>query len=69
MKSIPLENATRRLGAPTNWNHETDGICHTLDIWDVEGFMISGWQPSAQELAKLNAALRVLARAHSGVAA
>jgi len=55
MNSIPLEKPDRRLGAPSNWNHETDGICHTLDIWDRDGFMISGWRPSAAELAKLNA--------------
>lgn len=59
MKSIPLPNATRRLGAPANWNHETDGICHTLDIWDhptPQGqVMISGWLPSPAALAKLNA--------------
>jgi hypothetical protein len=55
VKSVPLYNPSRRLGAPTNWNHETDGICHTLDIWDVDGYMISGWQPSAADLAKLNA--------------
>lgn len=55
MISIPLENPSRRLGAPPNWNHETDGICHTLDIWDHDGAMISGWRPSPAELAKLNA--------------
>lgn len=55
MKAIPLPNATRRLGAPRNWNHETDGICHTLDIVDQDGVMISGWRPSPAELAKLNA--------------
>ena len=55
MKSLPLPNPSRRLGAPSNWNHETDGICHTLDIWDVEGNMISGWLPSAADLVKLNA--------------
>lgn len=55
MKSIPLENPSRRLGAPINWNHETDGICHTLDIWDRAGSMTSGWMPSPKDLEKLNA--------------
>jgi hypothetical protein len=41
------------MAAPANWNHETDGICHTLEIWDVEGYMISGWLPSAAELERL----------------
>lgn len=49
MKSIPLTDATRRLGAPKIWNHETDGICHTLEICDRDGFMISGWMPSDAE--------------------
>ncbi|ETR75893.1 hypothetical protein X566_19955 [Afipia sp. P52-10] len=55
MKSIPLKNPSRRLGAPIDWDHEKDGICHTLEIWDQDGFMISGWRPSAKELEKLNA--------------
>jgi hypothetical protein len=55
MKSIPLPNATRRFGAPEKWNHETDGICYSLDIVDQNGFMISGWLPTPGELAKLNA--------------
>lgn len=55
MKSVPLHNPSRRLGAPPNWDHANDGICHTLDIWDIDGHMISGWLPSAAELAKLNA--------------
>lgn len=49
MKSIPLLDATRRLGAPSNWNHETDGICFTLEIVDRDGFMISGWLPTDAE--------------------
>lgn len=72
MKSIPLETADRRLGAPDNWNHETDGICHTLDIWDQDGFMISGWRPTESELAKLNAGeplfLHIQGRSHPVVA-
>ncbi|KRR25944.1 hypothetical protein [Bradyrhizobium retamae] len=49
MNSIPLIDATRRLGAAPNWNHETDGICHTLDICDRDGFMISGWMTTDAE--------------------
>lgn len=56
MKSLPIENATRRLGAPAGWDHERDGLCHTLEIVDTpDGFMLSAWQPTAAELAKLNA--------------
>jgi hypothetical protein len=53
MKAIPQANATRRLGAPGNWNHETSGICHTLDIVDRDGWQISAWRPTPAELAKL----------------
>jgi hypothetical protein len=49
MNSIPLTDATRRLGAPLNWNHETDGICHTLEICDRDGWMISAWMPTDAE--------------------
>lgn len=55
MQSIPLENPDARLGAPANWNHETDGICHTLDVWRRDGTWVSAWQLSPAELAKLNA--------------
>ena len=49
MNSIRLLDVTRRLGAPPEWNHETDGICHTLEICDRDGFMISGWMPTDAE--------------------
>lgn len=49
MNSVPLIDATRRLGAPSNWNHETDGICYTLEICDRDGWMISGWMPTDAE--------------------
>lgn len=50
-----ITNPDARLGAPANWNHETDGICHTLDIWIQDGAFVSGWLPSPADLAKLNA--------------
>lgn len=56
MKSLPIENATRRLGAPKEWDHAQEGICHTLDIIDTDdGYMMSAWQPTPKELARLNA--------------
>lgn len=55
MKSIPLENPDVRWGAPQGWNHETQGICHTLDAWRQNGAWVTGWQLSPAELAKLNA--------------
>lgn len=59
MNSLPLTYATRRLGAPKNWDHERDGLCHTLDICDRDGWMISAWTPSAAELKRLNEGLPV----------
>ena len=72
MKSIPLPNPHYRLGAPSNWNHETDGICHTLDIMLQDGAMVSGWIPTESELVKLNAGeplfLHISAASHPVVA-
>lgn len=53
MNSLPLSDCTRRLGAPRNWDHSTDGLCHTLEICDRDGFMISAWQPTTAEIEKL----------------
>ena len=56
MKSLPIANHTRRLGAPSNWDHASMGICHTLEIVDdPTGFMISAWQPNEAELARIAA--------------
>lgn len=49
MHSIELTDATRRLAAPKNWDHGRDGICHTLEICDRDGFMISAWVPTEAE--------------------
>lgn len=53
MNSAPLKDVTRRLGAPLLRNHETDGICHTLEICDRDGFMISAWVPTPAELQRI----------------
>lgn len=55
MKSLPIIGHTRRLGAPRNWNHETDGICHTLEILDRDGEMLSAWQPTDAERKRIAA--------------
>ena len=49
MTPLPLEDVTRRMAAPAEWDHEKDGICHTLEICDRDGWMISAWTPSDQE--------------------
>lgn len=60
MDAMPIDGATRRLGAPTNWDHEKDGICHTLEILDHDGWMISAWMPSEIEIKAINAGSPVL---------
>lgn len=54
MNALPIEGHTRRLGAPKQWDHSEEGICHTLEIVDRDGWMISAWQPSETELKRLN---------------
>lgn len=77
MNPCRLTNATRSLGAPTNWNPETDGECGSLDIADTPfgdggNAMISLWEPTPDELAALNAGakvnLQVIGLAHPPVA-
>jgi len=72
MNALPLDKPTRRLGAPGNWDHGRDGLCHTLEILDRDGWMISAWQPSAAELARLNSGkpifLHIAGTAHPVVA-
>lgn len=53
MHSLPLTDATRRMAPPANWNHATQGICHTLEIADVDGWMISAWHASENERAAI----------------
>lgn len=72
MKALPLTNATRRLGAPATWDHESDGICHTLEICDQDGFMVSAWRPTPAELKRINEGqpifLHIQGQAHPVVA-
>jgi hypothetical protein len=72
MNSVPLQDATRRLGAPQGWDHEQDGLCHTLEICDRDGWMISAWRPTDAELKRLNAGehlfLHIQGRSHPVVA-
>jgi hypothetical protein len=50
-------NATRVLGAPTDWE-PGKGLVVGLPICDVEtpagNFMVSAWEPTPEELAALN---------------
>jgi hypothetical protein len=55
MTPLPLRDHTRRMAAPEGWNHETQGICGTLEIFDTpDGRMVSAWQPSPAELQRLS---------------
>lgn len=57
-----VERATRYLGAPPGWEPSKDGECAHLAIRD-EQFgsstgpwgMVSAWEPTPDELARLNA--------------
>lgn len=57
-----IKGATRRLGAPVDWD-QSKGQCDVLPILDVmteQGpFMVSAWAPTAEELAALNAGASV----------
>jgi hypothetical protein len=53
VRSLPLPDATRRLGAPAGWDHGTDGICHTIEIRDADGFMTSLWEFTEKERARV----------------
>ena len=61
-----LENPTRRLGQPEDWDELTQGKfpCDTLPIWDVtindQPAMLSAWQPLPEELEALNKGAAVL---------
>jgi hypothetical protein len=59
MRPVSLESPTRRLGAPSSWDHAEDGICHTLEILDHDGWMISAWEPTPQERERLAAGARI----------
>lgn len=58
-----IEGATRNLGAPADWRKDVLGPCGSLTIRDalVEGChsMTSVWQPTPEELMRLNAGASV----------
>jgi len=60
-----IPEATRVLGAPQGWDEARDGWCGGLAILDVADDagshrMVSAWEPTPEELAKLNAGAPVL---------
>ena len=58
MKINEIPNATRNLTRPENWDDATMGTCVSLPIVDMEQdgvpVMVSSWQPTDDELARLN---------------
>lgn len=50
-----IAGATEKLLAPRNWDHERYGKC--LDLWVrvEDGLCSSAWEPTPDELARLNA--------------
>lgn len=53
-----IPNATRVLGAPPDWDEERHGWCGGLAIKDQPGeggvnHMISAWEPTPEEMARL----------------
>lgn len=63
MQPFDLPEVTRKVGAPLEWDEATQGPCETLGIVDMEvsgvPFMVSGWRPTPDELASLNAGAAV----------
>lgn len=58
-----IPGATRFLGAPANWNEQTDTHCAVLPIldYDVDGnnVMASAWEPTPDEIAAIVAGAKV----------
>lgn len=55
MEICNIEGATRILGAPQDWDkRDTGAACQSLPIVDrPDGWMVSQWKPSAEELTAL----------------
>jgi hypothetical protein len=66
-----IENASRVLGAPPNWDHDRDGPCGSLAIRD-EPFggvhsMVSAWYPNEHEIAAIAAGAPIHLRVCTGI--
>lgn len=58
-----IPNTTRVLGAPNGWDKTQQGPCGGLPVQDIETTagpgMMSVWEPTPEELARLNAGAKV----------
>ena len=63
MKPLRIDGATRILGAPDDWDPETQGDVNLLPIRDMTAMsgpvMLSCWELSPDELAKIQATGKV----------
>ena len=60
MIPAPLAQATRVFKAPADWDAEKNGPCGDLQIVDINGFMVSAWRPTREELVALTKGKPVL---------
>jgi hypothetical protein len=64
MRTIPIKGCTRRIGATAGWDHEKDGLCHTIEVLDQEvdghNWMQTAWLPTVRELEQLNAGYPII---------
>lgn len=70
MLPVRINGATRVLGAPPDWNPDTQGPCCGLairdDLVDQMPYMTSAWEPTPADLAVLNAGGRIMLRIAGG---
>ena len=59
-----IMNATRYLGAPAGWDPERDPPCSHLairdEVHDGMPMMVSAWEPTPDEIARLQAGAKVV---------
>lgn len=60
MENVKFTDATREVGKPKKWDVDLDGPIISVSVHDYVDvqtglpFMLTGWRPSADELAILN---------------
>jgi hypothetical protein len=54
-----IPNATHRLGAPKGWDESRDGPCFGLDVIIQDGRATSCWEPTPEELERLQAGAKI----------
>ena len=72
MKAVPIENETRSIGKPYNWNPEVHGPCGFLSVHDYVDsrgmhVMLSKWELEEGDLEKLQAGAPIYLAVHGQV--